>query len=201
MIEELRRSCSRKEEENEKLDTVNRELRDQVIGLSEEITNKNQNLKSLHGQFLEIDEDIRRFRAEFSEKEVKVRDLEEKVRLRESQLEGLRLRLAQRNSQLENINTKIQRSVMKFPRRERFSLDQSESSLSVLQRPLVRRGRRALQEKEIEGRTGLEKETKELVAHLSYTAKEKKMRMAQQRNTLKRNQERIARKQLTKSNE
>ena len=78
--------------------------------MSEEITNKNQNLKSLHGQFVEIDEDIKRFRAEFSEKEVKVRDLEEKVRLRESQLADLRLRLAQRDSQLEKMNMKSQRS-------------------------------------------------------------------------------------------
>ena len=147
MIEELRRSCSRKEEEIEKRDCVNRELRDKLRGLSEEITSKNQSLKSLHGQFVEIDEDIKRFRAEFSEKEWKVRELEEKLRLRESQLEEVRLRLTQRE---EKINMKSLRSVKKMPRRERFSLDQSESSLSVLQRPLVRRDRRARQEKERE---------------------------------------------------
>ena len=157
MTEELRRSCSRKEEEIEKLDCVNRELRDKLRGLSEEITSKNQSLKSLHGQFVEIDEDIKRFRAEFSEKEGKVRELEEKLRLRESQLEEVRLRLTQRDEQ-EKINMKSVRSVKKLPRRERFSLDQSESSLSVLQRPLVRRDRRALQEKEREERGDIEKD-------------------------------------------
>ena len=154
-------------------------------GLSGEITSKNQSLKSLHGQFVEIDEDIKRFRAEFSEKEVKVRDLEEKVRLRESQLADLRLRLAQRDLQLEKMNMKSQRSVKKVPRRERFSLDQSESSLSVLQRPLVRRGRRTLQEKEMEAVSALEKETQELMAQLSSTVKEKKVTIARQRSSLK----------------
>ena len=183
MIEELRRSCSRKEEEIEKLDSVNRELRDQLRGLSEEITSKNQSLKSLHGQFVEIDEDIKRFRAEFSEKEWKVRELEEKLRLRESQLEEVRLRLAQREEQ-EKINMKSVR-IKKLPRRERFSLDQSESSLSVLQRPLVRRDRRARQEKEREERGDIEKETQHLMVQLNSTVKDKKVLTAQLRSSVK----------------
>ena len=105
------------------------------------------------------------------------------MRLRESQQEDLKLRLAQRDLQLEKMKMKSQRSVKKVPRRERFSLDQSESSLSVLQRPLVRRGRRTLQEKEMEAVSALEKETQELMAQQSFTLREKKVK-ARQKNSL-----------------
>ena len=106
-IKELKKYCFKKDAETQKLVRDNKNLESKLALLNQEVDRKNQNLKVLHGHFLEIDEDITRFKAEFSEKESKVGDLEEKMELRETLLTEKDLELKRGEKRLAELEREL----------------------------------------------------------------------------------------------